>query len=97
MAEMLSMNYVKKELNKIHETFLNQFFFYMISELPVKRNENSGKFFIFAQGRTGSKLLTDLLNSHEAIACDKELFNTSFYLGKGNVLSPTKLVRGKAK
>ena len=33
------------------------------------------KFFIFAEGRGGSSLLVDLLNSHPDIYCDGEIFN----------------------
>jgi len=37
--------------------------------------KNKTKFFIFGQGRSGSNLLVDLLNSHPDIYCDRELLN----------------------
>lgn len=37
------------------------------------------KFIIFAQGRSGSTLLIDLLNSHPAIHCDDEILNVKVY------------------
>ncbi|WP_158505844.1 sulfotransferase domain-containing protein [Geminocystis sp. NIES-3708] len=36
------------------------------------------KFIIFAQGRTGSTLLYELLNSHPQVFCDKEIFWDNF-------------------
>lgn len=36
---------------------------------------NQTKFLIFGQGRSGSALLKELLNSHPKISCDGELFN----------------------
>ena len=35
------------------------------------------KFFIYTGGRTGSTVLTDLLNSHPDMYCDHEIFDTS--------------------
>ncbi|MCF6171950.1 MAG: sulfotransferase [Bacteroidales bacterium] len=40
------------------------------------------KFLIFGQGRSGSNLLVDLLNSHPDIHCDRELFNENSIKGK---------------
>tara|TARA_R110002050_G_scaffold247802_1_gene385568 strand:- start:165 stop:1022 length:858 start_codon:yes stop_codon:yes gene_type:complete len=37
--------------------------------------KHSQKFILFGRGRTGSTLLTDLLNSSNEVACDKEVFN----------------------
>ncbi len=38
-------------------------------------NRNQTTFLIFGQGRSGSALLKELLNSHPDISCDGELFN----------------------
>lgn len=48
------------------------------------------KFCIFAQGRTGSTLLCDLLNSHPQIHCDKEILYH-------HVLFPQLYIDGKLK
>jgi hypothetical protein len=88
---------IKKKITRLYDTFINHFLTIFFAFLPIKRKERCDKFFIFAQGRTGSKLLTDLLNSHENIHCDKELFNKSFYLGSGNFFSPKLLLEGKLK
>lgn len=52
-----------------------------------KRNKPLTKFVIFAQGRTGSELLRDLLNSHPQIHCDSEIL----YF---NVLFPKLVIKG---
>lgn len=39
----------------------------------LKKIQPPSKFIIFAQGRTGSSLLRNLLNSHPGVHCDKEL------------------------
>ncbi len=39
----------------------------------IAKNNPPAKFIIFAQGRTGTNLLRDLLNSHPKIHCDGEL------------------------
>ena len=48
------------------------------------------KFIIFGQGRTGSTLLVDLLNSNSSVYCDEELF---FY----KLLSPARYAEGKSR
>lgn len=88
---------LKKRLVKIHDTVLNQFFYPLMSVLPEKNRDEGEGFFVFAQGRTGSTLLEDLLNSHDKIYCDKEIFNKTFYLGSGNLFYPKKMLLGKAR
>ncbi len=91
------LDYLKNSLVKVCDTTLNQFFFPAFSLISSEKDEAETKFLIFAQGRTGSKLLTDLLNHHPKIHCDKEIFNSSFYLGSDHLLFPYRLVNGKAK
>lgn len=45
-----------------------------------RRRTPSTRFVIFAQGRTGSELLCDLLHSHSQIHCDKEILNQPVFL-----------------
>lgn len=56
----------------------------------VKPDESKKKFIIFGQGRTGSTLLVDLLNSSTSVYCDEELF---FY----KLASPARYVEGKSR
>jgi len=42
--------------------------------LRVKKSSTDTQFIIYCQGRTGSTLLVDLLNSHPKIHCDREIF-----------------------
>ena len=85
-------------LNKIVTTHLNfkkQYIPYLWSLLPTKAS--SKKFLIFGQGRTGSTLLVNILNSHPDIYCEGEIFNNAQNLGKGNILFPNLLLKGKTK
>lgn len=88
---------LKKMLVKIHDTGLNQFFYPLMSVLPEKTRDAGEDFFILAQGRTGSRLLAELLNSHDDIYCDKEIFNKTFYLGSGDLFFPMEMLLGKAR
>lgn len=55
------------------------------------------KFIIFAHWRTGSTLLTQLLNSHPEIKCDTELFNFKrFNITNGSILLPHLFIRGNS-
>jgi LPS sulfotransferase NodH len=54
-----------------------------------RRRMPGARFVIFAQGRTGSELLCDLLDSHSQIHCDKEILNQP-------VLAPCRLIRSSA-
>ncbi|HMS64413.1 MAG TPA: hypothetical protein PKD83_04065 [Ignavibacteria bacterium] len=53
-------------------------------DLRILYPEN--KFVIYTRGRTGSTLLTDLINCHSEIFCDVEIFN--FMYSNGKVLFP---------
>ena len=57
-------------------------------------NKDIKKFIIFAQGRSGSSFLTDLLNSHPDIRCDGEILNVKW---SGKKLFPTFYVKSVAK
>ncbi|MFK7983623.1 MAG: sulfotransferase [Saprospiraceae bacterium] len=59
-----------------------------------KQVKNAGKFVIYGQGRTGSTLLTDLLNSHPQIACTNELFHRWRSLFEGKAWFPYRYLRG---
>ncbi len=52
------------------------------------------KFIIFAQGRSGSSLLVDLLNNHPDIKCDGEILNV---VHAGKKFFPIFYVKSKAK
>ncbi len=56
----------------------------------LSSREEKRKFIIFGQGRTGSTLLVDLLNSSPSVYCDEELF---FY----KMHSPARYVEGKSR
>ncbi len=56
----------------------------------LKAQPDRKKFVVFGQGRTGSTLLIDLLNTNPEIYCDDELF---FY----KLLSPVRYVEGKSE
>jgi hypothetical protein len=45
----------------------------------VKPAREGGRFLIFAQGRTGSTLLVELLDSHPRVTCDGEIFSPNTY------------------
>lgn len=58
-----------------------------------EEQEHQNKFVLFGRGRTGSTLLTDLLNSSNEVDCDKEIFNRpvrspqSFLVSRENLFS----------
>lgn len=53
------------------------------------------KFLIYTRGRTGSTLLTDLLNCHDEIFCDVEIFN--FLYSKSRVRFPIPYINSCSK
>lgn len=55
---------------------------------------NAKKFVIFAQGRTGSTLLVNLLDKHPDIKCDSEILH---FKRVGKLFFPIKFVKSKAK
>lgn len=52
-----------------------------LRQLLHSSNKDIKKFVLFAQGRSGSSLLSDLLNNHPEIRCDGEILNVR-YRGK---------------
>lgn len=54
------------------------------------------KFVIFGQGRTGSTLLVDLLNTCGDTHCDREIFNVVHFTGE-RISEPLRYVRGRSK
>ncbi|MEM8910051.1 MAG: hypothetical protein AAGD05_19530 [Bacteroidota bacterium] len=53
-----------------------------------------GKFVVFGQGRTGSTLLVDLLNSHPKIVCEEEIYHRHKHPFSGKVRWPYWFLRG---
>jgi len=56
----------------------------------------ANKFVVFGQGRTGSTLLVDLLNSSDDIHCDREIFNVFHFTGE-KIRNPLSYVIGRSK
>jgi LPS sulfotransferase NodH len=54
------------------------------------------KFVIFGQGRTGSTLLVELLNTAKDTHCDKEIFNIFHFTGE-RISNPATYVKGRSK
>ncbi|MEM9823740.1 MAG: hypothetical protein AAF985_21830, partial [Bacteroidota bacterium] len=59
-----------------------------------QKDRTLGKFVIFGQGRTGSTLLVDLLNSHPTIACEQEIFSRRYHLLSGKLRWPYRFLQG---
>jgi len=55
------------------------------------------KFVIFAQGRTGSTLLVELLNQIEEIHCEEEIYNKDFFVFKQKIPFPYIYLLGKSR
>ena len=72
MADFLPANL--KEVKVLQNLYrrIREIEFYMILLIRISHKLNK-KFIIFGQGRSGSTLLVDLLNSHPAIYCDDEI------------------------
>jgi len=66
----------------------------MRSLSAIKRQSiaNLNKFIVFAQGRSGSTLLIDLLNQHPDIKADPEIFNIDLY---GKIAFPRPYLQGR--
>lgn len=76
----------KKNLNKKFK-YINLFKF------NVKYPEN--RFVIYTRGRTGSNVLTELLNCHPEILCDTEIFNLMYC--HSTVLFPLTYIKSCSK
>lgn len=73
--------------------FRREILFYLKALLQYPRHDII-KFVIFAQGRSGSSLLVDLLNNHPDIRCDGEILNV---VHAGKKFFPTFYVKSMAK
>ncbi len=83
---------LKSVFNDVNK-FRSEILFGLKVHLYFSRH-NTTKFVIFAQGRTGSTLLVDLLNNHPDIKCEGELLNVRW---SGKRIFPTFYVKNKAK
>lgn len=59
----------------------------------LKKDQHDNKFIIFSQGRSGSNLLTDLLNCHPDIFCEDEIFHKN--LVRRKLFFPMLYIRGQ--
>ena len=66
-----------------------------INLLKYKIPFPDNKFVIYTRGRTGSTVLTDLINCHPEIFCDVEIFN--FLYSKGVVAFPLSYIKSCSK
>lgn len=69
----IPLNKINKKISDLKKKIRYSKYFNSIdpfTKSPVK------KFVIYTRGRTGSTVLTDLLNSHPEMYCDYEIFNT---------------------
>ncbi len=73
--------------------FRREILYYLKALLHYPRHDIV-KFVIFAQGRSGSSLLVDLLNNHPDIKCDGEILNV---VHAGKKFFPKLYVKSKAK
>lgn len=56
----------------------------ILGNIVLKKGNSNIKFVVFAQGRTGSSVLVDLLNSHPQIKCMGEILNPNFRIGNNS-------------
>lgn len=81
------MNIIKNLKTFTTDTRKNELIDYL-NLLSYKSNLPEKKFVIFAHCRTGSTLLTRLLNCHPDIFCDYEIFEKFIHLGFKTVFFP---------
>ncbi|WP_353930089.1 hypothetical protein WJM97_17570 [Okeanomitos corallinicola TIOX110] len=82
------MNLKNSKITNILSRRKNEFNIYLDSLLNSYKADD--KFVIFSQGRTGSTLLCDLLNSHPKLHCDREILYD-------HVFFPNSYINGKSK
>ena len=85
---------MKRLIYRLFVQFKLQFVAYVFSF--QSKNEPTNKFVIFSQGRTGSTLLVDLLNSHPQINCEDEIFNRQRHLFGRKIIWPYRFLKGMA-
>lgn len=76
--------------------FYNNQVSYLASAFYSEKLVTNPKFVIYGQGRTGSTLLVNLLNSHPKVFCEREIFMDKNNPPDGQVSHPRRLLRGKA-
>ena len=69
-----------------------QFYAYLLS--CKSSDKGNTKFVIFGQGRTGSSLLVNLLNSHVEIDCKNEIYNRKRHVFNGRIWFPYLFLKG---
>ncbi|MGH7884529.1 MAG: hypothetical protein ACRENO_02400, partial [Thermodesulfobacteriota bacterium] len=88
------MDKVKKVFKREFATRKNEITSY-INAISKRGKFPKNKFIIFAHYRTGSSLLSSLLNSHPDITCERELFLQFIYLKYKKVLFPNLIIRDR--
>lgn len=86
---MIHLNWHKPNKGRYFKQFIGY-----LGNLAFWQSKPTTKFVIFAQGRTGSTLLVELLNNHPNIFCDEEILNKKLY---GKSLSIMPYLNGKAR
>lgn len=84
---------VRNKINRIRKTVSKKFKYLNLLDPRIAFPEN--KFVMYTRGRTGSTLLTDLINCHPDIYCDVEIFN--FMYSNGIVKFPLKYAESCSK
>lgn len=74
----------------------NEHISYASTILPHSRYVNHKKFIIYGQGRTGSTLLVNMLNSHPNIFCEREILMDKNLPFDHQVRDSQKMLQGKS-
>lgn len=74
----------------------NEYCSYALSSSNIKKYEKHNKFLIYGQGRTGSTLLVNSLNSHPDIFCEREIFMDKNLPFDHQVANYKRMMRGKS-
>jgi LPS sulfotransferase NodH len=74
----------------------NEYLAYAFSNIRPSKYSQHNKFIIYAQGRTGSTLLVNSLNSHPLIFCEREILMDKNLPFDHQVANYQKMLRGKS-
>ena len=74
----------------------NEYCAYLLSNSSEENYKKHNKFLIYGQGRTGSTLLVNSLNSHPQIFCEREIFMDKNLPFDHQVSNYKKMMRGKS-
>lgn len=66
-----------------------------INAITTKPPDTKNKFFIFAHYRSGSTLLSSLLDLHPDVKCEREIFLPYIFLKYKKVLSPELIIKSR--